>query len=188
MGSRQWAVSSGFSLVETLVSLGLLTGALISLAQLFAISTESNLGSRTATYAVVLAQQKLEELRALTYAFGDDGMPLTDFESDTSASIETATGGTGLSPSPASSLDENAPGYVDHLDGFGTKLGAGPQPPGGAVYTRRWSIEPLPADPANVVVIQVLVTRQGRAGVAPSTSSRVSADARLVTLRTRKAR
>lgn len=180
--------NSGFSLVETVVALGLLTGAVISLAQLFAISTESNLGSRTRTYAVVLAQQKLEQLRGLTYGFGEDGLPLTDVESDTSASVATATGGTGLSPSPASALDENTPGYVDYLDGFGAPLGAGPQPPGGAVYTRRWSIEPLPADPGNVVIIQVLVTRRGRVGAAPSVSSRSFADARLVTVRTRKAR
>jgi len=179
---------SGFSLVEVLVALGLIAGALVALAQLFAISTESNLASRTTTYAVALAEQKLEELRALTYGFDAGGMPVTDLQSDTSASPETPSGGTGLNPSPGTVLAQNTPGYVDYLDRAGSKLGGGSQPPGGAIYTRRWSIEPLPADPANTIVIQVLVTRRGRVTIAFPTLSRLPGDVRLATVRTRKAR
>jgi type II secretory pathway pseudopilin PulG len=174
------ALESGFSLIETLIALGLVTGAVIALAHLFALSTSSNLDSKSMTYAAVLAQQKVEELRALAFGFGADGLSVTDIESDTAS--DATTGGTGLSPSPMGALGQNTPGYVDHLDGSGSKLGGGVAPPGGAMYTRRWSIEPLPADPARAIVIQVNVTRHGRV-VAASTRP---GDVRLVTVRTRK--
>ncbi len=172
---------SGFSLIETVVALGLLAGAVISLAQLFALATESNFGARTMTYASVLAEQKLEELRALTFALDPSGVPLTDTDTDTAASLETAGGGTGLTPSPSNALSANTPGYVDHLDGFGGKLGGGSQPPNGTSYTRRWSIRPLPADPANAIVIQVLVARSGRVA-----ASGLPGGVRLATVRARK--
>ena len=180
--------ASGFSLIETVISLGLIAGALIAVAQLFAISTESNRGSRTTTYAIVLAEQKLEELRALAYGYDAGGVPVTDLESDTARLPEAPSGGTGLDPSPATALSQNTPGYVDYLDEFGNKLGGGSQTPDGAVFARRWSIEPLPADPAHTIVIQVLVTRRGRMAAAFSAASTLPGDVRLVTVRTRKAR
>lgn len=173
---------SGFSLIETLVASALLAGALMALAHLFALSTESNFGARTTTYATVLAEQKLEELKALTYAFDVGGVGLTDTATDTSRSPEAASGGTGLSPSPGIALGSNTPGYVDHVNGFGNKLGGGAQPPAGASYTRRWSIRPLPADTANTIVIQVLVTRSGRTAASPAPG-----DVLLATIRSRKA-
>ena len=58
------ASDHGFSLVEVLVAVGLMTTAVATLARLFVLSVETNLTSRHRTYAAVLAQQKLEELRA----------------------------------------------------------------------------------------------------------------------------
>lgn len=81
----------GVSLVEVIVATGLLAVALVTLAQLFAIAIRSNIDARTATYAALLAQSKVEELRASP----------------------------GLTISPESALREDTPGFVDYVDQFG---------------------------------------------------------------------
>lgn len=181
--------NAGFSLIEVLVASGLLATACITLAQLFAISTRTNLGARNTTYAAVLAEQKLEELRALTWGFDSQGLPVTDSTTDTTANPETPAGGTGLTPSPDTALQENTPGYVDYVDRFGNKLGGGANPPVGAIFTRRWSIEPLPTNPNNTLIIQVLVTPQRNRGNADEGAvKRLPEEARMVTVKTRKAK
>jgi len=66
-----------------------------------------------------------------------------------------------LAASPPGSLDVDVEGYSDTID---------------ARYGRRWSIEPLPADPAAAIVIQVVVTPLRGPG-----------QARIVTVRARHA-
>ena len=179
---------AGFSLLEVMVATGLLATALVSLAQLFVISTKSNIGSHNTTYAAVLAEQKLEELRALAWGYDTQGLPLSDTTTNTSVSPETPTGGTGLSPSPSSSLGSNTPGFVDYIDAFGNKLGTGGTPPNKAIYTRRWSITPLPTNPNNTLVLQVLVTRNNNRGTADEGAvKRLPEEARMITVKTRKA-
>jgi type II secretory pathway pseudopilin PulG len=179
---------AGFSLVEVMVATGLLVTALVSLAELFVISTRSNIGSHNTTYAAVLAEQKLEELRALAWGYDTQGLPLSDTTTNTALSPETPTGGTGLSPSPSSSLGSNTPGYVDYVDAFGNKLGTGGTPPAKAIYTRRWSITPLPTNPNNTLVLQVLVTRNNNRGPADDGAvKRLPEEARMITVKTRKA-
>lgn len=174
--------------MEVIVATSLLATALVTLAQLFAISTKTNLSSRNTTYATVLAQQKVEELRALTWGFDLQGLPISDTTSDTAVSPEQPNGGSGLAPSPKTALNENTPGYVDYIDQFGNKLGGGAQPPANAIYMRRWSIEPLPTNPNNTLIIQVLVTRNRDRGVANDGAvSRLPDEARLITVKTRKA-
>ena len=178
----------GFSLLEVLIATAMLATAVVSLAELFAVSTRANLASRRTTYASILAAQKLEELRALTWGFDLDGLPLTDTTANTAASPETPVGGTGLQPSPADALRTNLDGWVDYVDRFGTKIGGGAVPPRDALFTRRWSVEPLPADPGNIVVIQVLVTGNRNRGDADRGSvARLPEEARLVTVKARKA-
>ena len=164
--------------------------ALVSLAQLFGLSTRTNVNSRSTTYAAVLGEQKLEELRGLTWGFDDAGLPVTDSTTNTAVSPETPNGGTGLEPSPTNSLQENTPGYVDYIDQWGGKVGTGQKdPPADAVYTRRWSITPLPTNPNNTLILQVLVTRNRNRGEADKGAvSRLPDEARLVTVKTRKAR
>ena len=41
----------------------------------------------------------------------------------------------------------------------GGAVGAGVSVPREAVFVRRWSIQPLPADPANGLVLQIVATR-----------------------------
>src|SRR3990170_2946363 len=91
----------GFSLVEVLFSMGLLTLVSLSVAQLFAVSTRANYVSRGLTSATALAEQKLEQLRALTWGFATDGtgLPVSDTSTNLAVSPSSATG-SGLNPSP----------------------------------------------------------------------------------------
>ena len=180
----------GFSLIEVLAASTILTVGVLSLAQLFALSTTTNTASKNTSYASVLAEQKMEELRALSWGFDRDGLPLTDLTSDTAVDPETTAGGTGLSPSPAEALRENTVGWVDYIDRFGKKVGDGRSatPDDAAVYVRRWSVEPLPTNPNNTIVIQVLVTPHRDRGQADEGSvARLRDEARLITVKTRKA-
>ena len=131
------SVERGFSLIEVLVASTILTVGLLSLAQLLALATAANASAGRATYAAVLAAEKLEDLRALTWE----------------------------------SLQRQAGESVDYLDRSGRSLESASVT---AAYTRRWTIDPFPADPNNALVIQVIVS--GRRD-----------DARVVTLRARRA-
>lgn len=172
-----------------MVAVGLLATALVTLAHLFGISTRSNIASRNTTYAAVLAEQKLEELRALTWGFDSDNLPVSDTTTNTAVSPEQPAGGRGLEPSPLTALQENTAGYIDYVDQFSNKVGQGDAvPPDDAIYTRRWSIMPLPTNPNNTLIIQVLVTRNRARGSADEGAvARLPEEARMVTVKTRKA-
>lgn len=173
-----------------MVATVILAMSLVSLAQLFGISTQTNASSRSTTYAAVLAEQKLEELRSLTYGFDENGLPIGDSTTNTASPDEPPNGGTGLEPSPPGALQENTTGYVDFVDQWGNKVGTGDkEPPTEALYTRRWSITPLPTNPNNTLILQVLVTRNRNRGEADKGAvSRLPDEARLITVKTRKAR
>lgn len=185
---------AGFSLIEVLAAMVILTVALVSLAQLFALSTRSNVAARSTTYTAMLAQQKMEQLRGLTWGYDILGLPVSDYTTDTGASeavsgcpASAAGGGTGLSPSPWGSLQQNTAGWVDYVDQNGCNLGGGGIPPAGAIYTRRWAVEPLPNNPNNTLILQVLVTRRTNRGAADAGNvTRLPEEARLMSVKTRK--
>jgi type II secretory pathway pseudopilin PulG len=180
---------SGFSLIETIVATGILATSVVALAQMFAISVQNNRNARTGSYATTLAEQKMEQLRGLTYGFDNIGLPLTDSTTDTTQPTETPNGGTGLTPSPAGALLANVNGYVDYIDQFGNVLGGGQAVRPKTVYIRRWSIDPLPTNPNNTLVLQVMVTANTNRGLAEQTGStqRLANEARIVSIKTRKA-
>jgi prepilin-type N-terminal cleavage/methylation domain-containing protein len=180
---------AGFSLIEVIIATGLMAASIAALGQMFAISVADNKSSRNGTYAAVLAEQKMEQLRGLTWGFDAIGLPLSDFNTNTATAVQTPGGGTGLTPSPSNSLTRNADGYVDYLDQFGRILGGGLIPPPGTVYIRRWSVEPLPTNPNNTLILQVLVTRTRDRGTADTAGSvrRLRDESRLLSVRTRKA-
>jgi type II secretory pathway pseudopilin PulG len=188
MRSRSASAESGFSLVEVMIAAGLLATTLVSLAELFALSTRSNGAARATSEASVLAAQKMEELRALAWGFDAAGTPTADLTSDTTVSPELSAGGTGLTPSPVTSLQEGTPGWVDYVDQFGDKIASADGPPQNAMFVRRWSVQSLPADPADTLLLQVLVTRNRNRGAADRGAvARLPEEARLVTIKTRKA-
>ena len=179
---------SGFSLIEVLVATSLLVVGVAGLAQLFVLSINSNHGARNTTFASILAQQKMEQLRGLTWGFDTIGLPISDITTDLSVSPENPAGGTGLSPSPSDALRRNTAGYVDYLDVNGRPLGGGATAPPGTAYIRRWSIEPLPTNPNDTLVLQVLVTRRSERGAANEGKvNRLPQEARMVSVKSRKA-
>jgi type II secretory pathway pseudopilin PulG len=71
------------------------------------------------------------------------------------------------------------PETIDHVDGSGRLVGSDDVPPPDAVYTRRWTIEPLTEDS---LVIRVRVGRTDRSG----TLRRMSGETQVSTIRTRR--
>lgn len=183
--------SRGFSLVEVLIALGILTAVSLGVAQLFAVSTRANLTAKGNTFTTALAEQKLEQIRGLTWGFDGDGLGLPLSDTTTNLSTHPAgQDGTGLNPSPTDALESNQAGYFDYLDANGAWVGNGATRPAEAVYVRRWCILPLPTNPNNTLVIQVLVTPLSNELPRGDTSvarTRLPGDALLVSVKTRKA-
>ena len=144
---RQPGNQRGFSLVETLVALGLLMvvamGVLPLAVLTFRISeNHGHLLARATEYA----QDKLEQLMALSYG---------DVVTDTRLFPAVTTGGTGLTPGGSVSTSAPATGYVDYLTMEGGLLPStvDGSAPAGWYYQRVWSIEEIgAADPARCPV------------------------------------
>jgi type II secretory pathway pseudopilin PulG len=181
---------AGFSLAETLVATALLATAIATSAQMFALATRSNLAAQRTSFATTLAEEKMEQLRGLAWGYDEIGLPINDYQSNTAVDPAEPEGGTGLSQSPDSALSANVDGYVDYLDRTGESLGGGADVPEGTVYVRRWSIEPLPTNPNNTLIFQVLVFNVGDRvdDGEGAVLNRVRDEARLVSVKTRKSR
>src|SRR5262245_28358278 len=150
----------GFTLVETLVAMSITALALTSLAQLFVIAARANDDARRATFASILATEKIEQLRSL---------------------------GPELVPAGSSSLSANIPGACDFLDGYGRLLGTGASPLPGTVYIRRWSVEPIPSDPDTFVVQVAAFPHSWKGGAnPPGIDARTFGGAQIVTIKTRR--
>ena len=80
--------SDGFSLVEVLVAVTVVAVGVVSLAQLLVVATGTARSARVRSMALLIAQQKLEELQ---------GAPVLS------------------DPSPAQALSTDTPPYVDRL-------------------------------------------------------------------------
>jgi type II secretory pathway pseudopilin PulG len=191
----RWAKSNcseqGFSFVEVMFALGILMAVCLGVAQLFTVATKANLGAKGQTSTAILAAEKMEQLRGLTWGFDTTGLglPLSDTTTDLTKDPPTNTG-SGLNPSPPDTLQSNTPGFVDYLDQYGNWVGTGSTPPPAAYYIRRWSIEPLPTNPNNTLILQVMVTTvttDAGANRAGLTRWRLTNDAWIVSVKTRKA-
>ena len=127
----------GFTLIEVLVALAVVTTGLGSVAQLTLVTSRANAASSDAGYAATLASSKLNELQSVVA--GSQAM------------------------TPADASYRAAPGAFDYLDRAGQSLSQGGLPPGNAVFVRRWSIRPVAgvADP-RAVGIEVSVERVRR--------------------------
>lgn len=180
---------SGFSLIETMVATLLLAGGLVATAQMFVLATRSNMAAGRSTFSATLAQEKMEQLRGLTWGFDVLGLPASDFTTNLAVDPPT-NNGLGLSPSPDNALSANVNGFVDYVDRYGNTLGGGPFAPAGTVYVRRWSVEPFPTNPNNTLILQVLVfalSDRPADGQGP-VLDRVPDESRLVSVKTRKSR
>lgn len=186
MGARGRVGESGFTLIEVLVAMLLLMLAATGVAHLCGVAISAANSARVETSATILATQKLEQLRALAWTIDASGAPLSDRNTNV-AVVPASGGGPGLNASPPSSLDVNAAGYVDYLSAHGVWLGTGAAPPRQARFIRRWSVQPLPEDPADTLILQVLVTTVARDRRASPPRRRLEGDALVTTILTRKA-
>ena len=114
----------GFTLVEVVIAMGLLTMVSLGVAQLFAASTRANLSARTGTSTTAMAEQKMEQIRSLTWGFDTAGQGLPVSDTTTNLAVYPFTSsGTGLNPSPADSLEQNITGCFDYVDSAGVWVG-----------------------------------------------------------------
>jgi prepilin-type N-terminal cleavage/methylation domain-containing protein len=189
--ARSSSSNAGFSLIEVIISMALLTTVSLGVAQVFAMTTRVNYVARGQTSATTMAEQKIEQIRGLTWGFDLQGQGLPQTDTTTNLAVWPADKtGAGLNPSPSDSLERNTVGYVDYLDPNGTWVGTGVTPPGNAMYIRRWSIQPMPTNPNNTLVFQVLVTTVASEATRVATSftrTRMLTDALIVSVKTRKA-
>jgi hypothetical protein len=78
---------------------------------------------------------------------------------------------------------------VDYLDINDCLLGGDGAIPNRTIYIRRWSVEPLPTNPNNTLILQVLVTRRINRGAADQGNvMRMNEEARVMSVKTRKYR
>lgn len=181
-GARRISAPRGFALVEALMAAALLGTALAGTAQLLIWSRRAVWTSGAEVMSTVLAVQKIEQLRALTWHVDGDGLAVSDVTT-TLATDPPSDAGRGLANSPEGTLDRATAGYVDYLDARGAWRGAGSRPPAGAVFVRRWSVAPLAADPLHTLVFQVRVLPL--AEDAPGGRTRARHEAHLTTIKTR---
>jgi prepilin-type N-terminal cleavage/methylation domain-containing protein len=182
-------VDSGFTLVEVLVAVVLLSVLAVGAAALSVAAGRAAFNARTASSSLALARQKHEQLHALTWAVTEAGVPVTDTTSDLSGVVSTR-GGSGTGAAPSGALDANLAGFSDYLDVNGRWVGADESPPAEAAFARRWSVERLPNSADATLVVRVVVApiawaanRTGRGAGAV-----LGSEAALVSVRTRTAR
>ena len=179
--------AAGFTLVEVITALGLLTTASVGLAHLVATATARHLDARFHSMTMVVAAAKMEQLRGL--AWGIDratGLWITDTATDLSTD-PPSPGGRGLAASPGGTLHANVAGYVDYLDANGAWIGTGTAPVAGTCFIRRWAIHELPSPPSTTLVFEVMVTtlRREQSAAGRRTQGRLPDDAWIVGVKTR---
>jgi prepilin-type N-terminal cleavage/methylation domain-containing protein len=150
----------GFTLVETLVAMLLVSTAVAGVAHLGLAAMAQSAAIQREAVALWLAQSRLEELRATQWAFDASGARLSD---------------PALSVSPADALTRDATGYVDTFDRFGEPTVMGPA----VTYRRRWAIGLVsPTDPDTLLL-------QSCVFAGTPLHDRAPADTCLSTIRTR---
>jgi type II secretory pathway pseudopilin PulG len=178
----------GFSLVEALIAIALASAGAVGLLQLLIVATTANQAAKATTVATLMAIEKMEQLRGLLWAFDASGQRISDTASDVTT-MPDGPNGTGLSVSPANSLQQNVHGFCDFLSASGAALGTGASPPLGTAFVRRWSIEALSVAAGDTLLLQVLVLEwsggvsSGQGAVGPA---RLPRAVRLVSVKTRK--
>jgi prepilin-type N-terminal cleavage/methylation domain-containing protein len=118
----------GFSLIEVLVAVAVLTTTLTGVARLVSVAAGANRAARSLTLATLLAQDRMERL-------------MSDRLLATSVSGSTAW---------------NVPGYHDVVDAAGHAALTSDAPAGMPLFFRRWSTEVVAGD-AGLVKLDVLV-------------------------------
>jgi len=152
------SAESGFTLVESLIAIVILTTGLLSLAQVLTFTVMvSKTHGRDAAKATTIAQDKMEELTNLDFS---------DTTTNVTVNAPYTSNGVGLTAGGSIPPSNPANGYVDYLDSSGTRTSSG-----NAVFTRQWQI----IDDASVtnlkkIIVTVTSDRSFEVGTNPSTT------------------
>jgi type II secretory pathway pseudopilin PulG len=153
---------AGFTLVEALLGLLLVTALVVGVSDLLVVAIGVVREARQDTSASFAAARRLESLIAAI----DSGVPVA------------------LSPDDA--LDTAAAGFNDVVDAAGRVVGT-PGADQAGVFRRRWRVRPLPSDPARALVIQVRVLTFRRAAEAVAVQAGASRSGDLLVTTVRRA-
>jgi len=175
------ATTRGSTVLEVVVALAILAGVLVSLPGVLLQAARATTIARRTVVASIAAADKLEQLRGLAWGFDANGTRIEDEESDAARSPVSPSGGAGLAPSPAGSLEADMPGFVDYLGADGEWVASAGA--AGAPLVRRWAVVPAPAVPAETLVLEVRVF-----AVTGADGRGLTETARLTTLKSRRAR
>ena len=77
LAKSRFSNDAGFSLMEVLIAMGVMTWPGRARAAVRALDAREP-ASKTTTFAAMLAQQKMEQLRGLTWGFDTVGLPISD--------------------------------------------------------------------------------------------------------------
>ena len=149
----------GFTLIEVVVAVAVLVSVLAGVAGVWAMTAASIRAAREQTLAMQLARDKLEHLAALTWgvrSIGGVDVLASDVTTNMSR-VPATTDGAGTRASPADSLGASRATYADYLDAGGRWLAAGPSPPAGARFVRRWWLARTGSGSSEMLLFQVLV-------------------------------
>lgn len=185
VGGRSGA--NGFALIEALIATAVLACGVMTTAYLAVASAKVVAASRQNGLVTQLARNKMEHLRALAWTSDAAVVPVTDSSSHVAAAEPAPIGGVGLGLSPSDSLSTNVAGFCDFLDAQGRWMGNGTTAPRGAAWVRRWSVAALPGG-ADTLAISVVVAPAVPSDADGVRRARTIAGARLLSIRTRRAR
>ncbi len=173
------ASEAGASVIEAIVAAAIVVTVTAGTAHLLVWARRAAWTAGVETAAVSMGVQKMEQLRSLAWYVDAAGAPVSD--STTSLAHDPATaGGPGLGLSPGDALERDTPGFVDYLDPEGRWCGTGARRPSNAAFVRRWAVERFGADPADTLILTVVVVPVVDAAAGDTLRS-----VRLQTLRTR---
>jgi len=186
---RACSPSAGLTLLEVVIAISVLMVVAAGVAPLFATTQASLTDAHDQTMTAVLGRAKLDQLQGLTWGHAALASGATAAVADLATDLSTeppGLGGPGLQPGSTDTIWRDTPGYIDYLDADGRWIGAGPGPPAGAVYVRRWAVTPLAGAAGDTLVLEVVASTV-RADRAAPRSGRVHrpGDTWLVTLKTR---
>lgn len=148
----------GFTLIEVMVSIVILTVGLLSLAQMMVLAASSNTLSGRLTSSSALAKEQLERLKATP--FYSDLFSLT-------RNVAFVDGG---------DLDSTVAGYVQYYDTDGQLATAG-----AAMFEVRWEIQTVPSPTLPFEMVRIRVRCLPAAGMQDQFA--VIGEARFTTFR-----
>lgn len=135
--------ANGTGLLDAVIAAGILATVLTGILPLVLVATHTAWQQRVELVAATLAQERLAQLQTLQYL--QTGALIIADSATLTRGDAFVGGGTGLTPTGLSALQNALPASSEWLDERGTWLadGSAAAPPG-AAYQRRWGVLAAP--------------------------------------------